>query len=118
VIEKMVITMTGEIENLIDEFPQASNRRVEEIATRLEGVLSDIECKFPTEDDTDSAYECQNIPKAKELIVRVRAWNENDGELKTGDRKSENRESGVINGLSKELKTTFNQICRVSTDLG
>jgi hypothetical protein len=102
--------MTGEIENLIDELPQSSNRRVEEIATILEGVLSDIECKFPTEDDTDSAYECQNIPKAQELIVLVRAWNESDGELKTGDRKKEDREIGIMNRLSKELKTTFNQI--------
>jgi len=110
--------MTDKIKNLIDELPQASNQRVEEIATILEGVLSDIECKFPTEDDTDSAYECLNIPEAKELIVRVRAWNESDGELKTGDRKRVGRESGIINGLSKELKTTFNQICLVSTDLG
>jgi len=102
--------MTGEIENLIDELPQSSNRRVVEIATILEGVLSDIECKFPTEDDTDSAYECQNIPKARELIVLVRAWNESDGELKTGDRKREDREIGIINRLTKELKTTFNQI--------
>ena len=107
--------MTGEIENLIDELPQASNRRVEEIATILEGVLSDIECKYPIEDDSDSAYECQNIPKAKELIMLVRAWNESDGELKTGDRKSEIE---MIHKLSKELKTTFNQICLVSTDLG
>jgi len=111
--------MTGEIGNLIDELPQASKQRVEEIATILEGVLSEIECKFPSEDDADSAYECQSIPKAKELIVRVRAWNvkdnaliESDGELKTGDRKREGRESGIeiINDLSKELKTTFNQI--------
>ena len=112
--------MTSKIENLIDELPQASNQRVEEIATILEGVLSDIECNSPTEDDADSAYECQNIPKAQELIALVRAWNESDGELKTGDRKREDRESGIqrINKLSKELKTTFNQICLVSTDLG
>jgi hypothetical protein len=87
--------MTGEIENLIDELPQASNQRVEEIAAILEGVLSDIECNSPTEDDADSAYECQNIPKAQELIALVRAWNESDGELKTGDRKREDRESGI-----------------------
>ena len=112
--------MTGEIENLIDEFPQASNQRVEEIATILEGVLSDIECKYPTEEDTDSAYECQNIPKAKELIVLVRAWNEIDEELKTVDRKREDWENGIqiINKLSEELKTTFHQICLVSADLG
>lgn len=104
--------MTGEIENLIDELPQASNRRVEEIATILEGVLSDIDCNSPSEDDADSAYECQNIPKAQELIALVRVWNESDGELKTGDRKREDGECGikVINKLSKELKTTFNQI--------
>jgi hypothetical protein len=106
----MEVAMTGEIENLIDELPQASNQRVEEIVTIFEGVLSDIECKYPIEDDTDSAYECQNIPKARELIVLVRAWNESDRELKAGDRTREDRESGVINGLSKELKTTFNQI--------
>jgi len=112
--------MTGEIENLIDELPQASNQRVEEIATILEGVLSDVECNSPTEDDAESAYECQDIPKAQELIALVRAWNESDRELKTGDRIREDRESGikVINKLSKELKTTFNQICHVSTDLG
>ena len=102
--------MTGEIENLIDELPQASKQRVEEIATILEGVLSDRECKFPSEDDAESAYECQSIPKAKELIALVRAWNESDGELKTGDRRSEDRESGTIIRLSMELKTAFNQI--------
>ena len=104
--------MTGEIENLIDELPQASNQRVEEIAAILEGVLSDIECKYPIEDDSESAYECENIPKAKELIVLVRAWNESDEELKTGGRKREDWDSGikVINKLSKELKTTFKQI--------
>ena len=108
----MVITVTGKIGNLIDELAQASNRRVEEIATILEGVISDIECKFPTEDDTNSAYECLNIPKAKELIMLVRAWN-------ARDIKRENRESGIktINELSKDLKTTFNQICLVNTDL-
>jgi len=108
----MEIAMTGEIENLIDELPQASNQRVEEIVSILEGVLSDIECNYPIEDDPDSAYECQNIPIAKELIVLVRAWNESDEELKTGDRKREDWESGIkiINKLSKELKTAFNQI--------
>ena len=106
--------MTGEIENLIDELPQASNRRVEEIAAILEGVLSDIECKSPTEDAAESAYECQDIPKAQELIELIREWNvreidlnESDGELKTGDRKSEIE---MIHKLSKELKTTFSQI--------
>jgi hypothetical protein len=102
--------MTGEIENLIDELPQASNQRVEEIATILEGVLSDIECKFPTEDDSDSAYECQNIPKAKELIVLVRAWEVRVGELKAGDNKGKDRERRKINKLSKKLKLTFSQI--------
>ena len=104
--------MTGEIENLIDELPQASNRRVEEIVSILEGVLSDIECNYPIEDDSDSAYECQNIPIAKELIVLVRAWNESDGDLKTGGRKREDWDSGIkiITKLSKDLKTTFKQI--------
>ena len=104
--------MTGEIENLIDELPQASNQRVEEIAAILEGVLSDIECNYPIEDDSESAYECENIPKAKELLVLVRAWNESDEELKAGERKREGWDSGIkiINKLSEELKTTFNQI--------
>ena len=112
--------MTGKIENLIDELPQASNKRVEEIATILEGVLSDIECKYPSEDDSDSAYECQNIPEAKELIVLVRAWNESDEELKAGGRKRDDWDSGikVINKLSTELKTIFSQICLVSTEVG
>lgn len=112
--------MTGKIENLIDELPQASNQRIEEIVTILEGVLSDIECKFPTEDDSDSAYECENIPIAKELLVLVRTWNESDENLKTEARKREDWDSGIkiINKLSKELKTTFNQICLVSTDFG
>ncbi|MGB9080158.1 MAG: hypothetical protein WCD00_02585 [Desulfuromonadaceae bacterium] len=99
--------LTSEIEILINELPQASNRRVEEIASILEGVLSDIECNFPIEDDTDSAYECQNIPKAQELIARIRAWN-------VRDRESEIK---IINNLSEELKTTFNQMCLVRTDL-
>ncbi len=104
--------MTGKIENLIDELPQASNRRAEEIASILEGVLSDIECRLPTEDDTNSAYECENIPKARELLVLVRAWIKSDGELKTGNMAREAWDSGikVIHTLSKELKTTFNQI--------
>lgn len=104
--------MTGKIENLIDELPHASNQRVEEIVTILEGVLSEIECRFPTEDDTESAYECENIPSARELLVLVRAWNESNEELKTGDIKREDWDSGIriINKLSRELKTTFNQI--------
>jgi hypothetical protein len=106
----MEIAMIGKIKNLIDELPQASNRRVEEIASILEDVLSDIECKYPIEDDSDSAYECQNIPKAKELIMLVRTWNGSNGELMTGDRERKSRESGVIHRLSKELHTTFNQI--------
>jgi hypothetical protein len=101
----MEIAMTDKIENLIDELPQASNQRVEEIASILEGVLSDIECKYPIEDDSDSAYECQNIPKAKELIALVRAWNARDRER--DDRESEIK---MIHKLSKELKTAFNQI--------
>jgi hypothetical protein len=107
---KMEVTMTSEIENLIYELPQASNRRVEEIVTFLEGVLSDIECKYPIEDDSDSAYECENIPKAKELLVLVRAWKVRDGELMTGDKKGKDRERRKINKLSKELKITFKQI--------
>jgi hypothetical protein len=99
------ITMTSKIDNIIDELPQASNQRVEEVVTILEGVLSDIECNFPIEDDSDTAYECQNIPKAEELIALIRAWN-------AGERIRDDRESGgkKINELSKELKTTFTQI--------
>jgi hypothetical protein len=96
--------VTGKIGSIIDELPQASKQRVEEIIVFLEGVLSDIECAFPIEDDSDSAYECANIPKARELIALVSAWNANGEGLKTGE-----RESGIHN-LSKELKTTFNQI--------
>ncbi|MGC2063719.1 MAG: hypothetical protein WA610_12135 [Thermodesulfovibrionales bacterium] len=102
--------MTGEIENLINELPHASGLRVDEIVSILEGVLHDIECRFPVEDDSDSAYECQNIPKAKELITLVRAWKVSDGELNTGDRKGKDREHMKINKLSKELKITFSQI--------
>jgi hypothetical protein len=96
--------VTGKIGSIIDELPQASKQRVEEIVAFLEDVLSDIECAFPIEDDSDSAYECANIPKARELIARVSAWNANGGELKGGE-----RERG-IHSLSKELKSTFNQI--------
>ncbi len=97
--------MTREIENLIDELPQASNKRVEEIVAILEGVLSDIECKLPTEDDTDSAYECQNIPKAKNVIALIRTWNARDKKKEVGE-----SEFKIINKLSKELKITFTQI--------
>ena len=97
--------MTGEIENLIDELPQASKQRVEEIATILEGVLSDRDCNFPSENDAESAYECQDIPKAQEIIGLIRAWN-------VRDREKDDRESEIkmINKLSRELKTAFNQI--------
>lgn len=105
--------MISKLYNLIDELPRASNQRVEEIVTILEGVLSDIECNFPVEDDSDSAYECENIPKAQELIALVREWN-------AEERIRDHRESGGknINELSKELKTTFYQIWLVSTDHG
>ncbi|MBW4055056.1 MAG: hypothetical protein HIU83_06600 [Proteobacteria bacterium] len=97
--------MTSKIENLINELPQASNKRVEEIVAILEGVLSDIECKLPTEDDTDSAYECQNIPKAKNVIALIRAWNARDKKKEVGE-----SEFKIINKLSKELKISFTQI--------
>ena len=97
--------MTSEIENLFVELPQASNRRVEEIVTILEGVLSNVECNIPSENDADSAYECQNIPKAQEIIGLIRAWNVRDRER--DDRESEIK---MIDKLSKELKTAFNQI--------
>jgi hypothetical protein len=93
--------LNSKIENLIDELPQASNKRVEEIVTILEGVLSDIECNIPIEDDSDRAYKCQNISKAQDILVLIRAWNS----------KSEDRESEIeINKLSNELKITFSQI--------
>jgi hypothetical protein len=97
--------LTSEIENLIVELPQASNRRVEEIVTILEGVLSNVECNFPNENDAESAYECQDIPKAQEIIGLIRAWNARDREK--DDRESEIK---MIDKLSKELKTAFNQI--------
>jgi len=97
--------LTSEIENLIDELPQASSQRVEEVITILEGVLSGSECNFPIEEDSDSAYKCLNIPRAEELIELIRAWN-------TGERTKDDYESGgkKISELSKELKTAFNQI--------
>ena len=97
--------MTSEIENLIVELPQASNQRIEEIVTILERVLSNVECNSPNENDADSAYECQNIPIAQEIIELIRAWNVRDRER--DDRESEIK---MINKLSKELKTAFNQI--------
>lgn len=102
--------MTNDIENLIDELCHGSNRRVEEIVTILDGSLSDIKCNFPTEDDIDSAYECQNIPKAEELIDLIKAWN-------ARNRTGEERESSnmTINNLSRELKTTFKQISLVNS---
>ena len=110
--------MSSEIENLIEQLPQGSNQRVEEIASILEGVLSEIECKFPTENDDERAYECLNVPRAKDLIVLIRAWNESDNVLKASDREVNNRESGddIINKLSKELKIVFKQIPLVNTD--
>lgn len=104
---KEEIMLPSEIENLIDELAQASNRRVEEIVTVLEGVLSDIECKLPTEDDNDSAYACQNISEAEDLTVRIRAWNARD---------SREREIKILDTLSEELKTIFKQIPLVNTD--
>lgn len=97
---------TSKIENLISELPHSSNQRVEEIVLILEGVLSDIECQFPDEDDTDRAYECQNIPKALDKIALIRAWNARDLGFK---------ESG-IDKLSEELKIIFEQIPLVNTD--
>jgi hypothetical protein len=110
------ITLSSKIEYLIDELPQASRQRVEEIVTNLEGVLSKIECKFPTEDDDERAYVCLNIPKAKDIIVLIRAWNESDNALKARGGKGKN---GVkaINKLLNELKIVFNQIPLVNTGL-
>jgi hypothetical protein len=107
--------LPSQIENLIDELPQASRQRVEEIVTILEGVLSGIECKFPTEDDDERAYECLNIPEAKEIIVLIRAWNERDSSLKARDRKNSENGVTIINKLAKELKIVFKQIPLVNT---
>jgi hypothetical protein len=114
--------LTSEIENLIDELPHASSQRVEEIVTILEGVLSEIECKFPIEDDNDGAYECQNIPKARDILVLVRTWNARDMELnETAGVSKVKREDGeseteVLDKLSMDLKIVFNQIRLVSID--
>jgi len=101
--------LTSEIENLIEELPQASIKRVEEIVTILEGVLSDVECKFPSEDDTDTAYECQIIPDALEKIALIRTWNASGIE-------SKEREIKTINRLATELNILFKQIPLVNTD--
>jgi hypothetical protein len=98
--------MTNEIENLLHELPQAPRQRVEEIVTIIESVLSEIECKFPTEDDTDIAYECQYILKSKNIILCVREWNARDS-----------KREATIHELSSELMITLNQIPLVSTDL-
>jgi len=107
--------LPSQIENLIDELPQASRQRVEEIVTILEGVLSEIECKFPTEEDDERAYECLNIPEAKDIIVLIRAWNERDNVLNAGDRKNSKGGVTIIDKLSKELKIVFEQIPLVNT---
>jgi hypothetical protein len=108
--------MTSKIESLIDELPGASKQRVEKIVAILEGVLSDVECKYPAEDDTDLAYECQCIPKAQDVIALIRAWNVRDleqneggGDLKRRDGNGKHGES-EINTLSEELKIIFKQI--------
>lgn len=97
------------IESLIKELPQASSKRVEEILTILEGVLSDVECNLPSEDDTDSAYECQIIPNALDKIALIRAWNARDTEFRE-------REIKTINKLAEELNILFKQIPLVNTD--
>jgi hypothetical protein len=110
--DKKEITLPSEIESLIEELPQASNRRIEEIVSILEGVLSEVECKLPTENDDERAYECLNIPRAKDIIGLIRTWNERDNILKASDGKGNISENGVviISKLSEELKIVFKQI--------
>ncbi|MBK5275536.1 MAG: hypothetical protein JJE30_10850 [Desulfuromonadales bacterium] len=104
--------MTNTIEDLLSELPQASRQRVEGIVTILERVLSDIECKFPAEDDADIAYECECIPKARDIILRIREWNARDRTREDGEGSMK-----IINTLSSELIITLNQIPLVNTDL-
>jgi len=109
--------LSSEIENLIDELPQASYQRIDEIVLTLEGILSEIECKLPTEDDYKKAYECLDISRAKDVIVLIRAWNESNNILNTNEVKINNKEQGIntINKLTKELKIMLQQIPLVNT---
>ena len=116
-LQKKEIKLTSEIENLIDELPQASYQRVDEIVLILEGILSEIECKLPTEDDYKKAYECLNISRAKDIIVLIKAWNESNKNLNTNEVVIKNNEIdiNIINKLAKELKIMFQQIPLVNT---
>ncbi len=97
--------LTDGIENLINELPQASSQRIEEIVSILEDALSDVECKYPTEDDTNEAYECQYIPQALHLIAQIKEWN-----------KSKNERIETLCELSDDLKTILEQIPIVNND--
>jgi len=96
--------VTRKAYDLIKELPQASTERAREILTFLERVLSDIECKLPTEDDYDEAYVCQNIPKAREIIELIRRTNAKDRE------EGVESVSDILQRLSAELNSVFRQI--------
>jgi len=91
--------------DLIEELPHASTQRVEEILTFLEDVLSAVPCKLPTEEDSDEAYECQNIPRTKEIMLLVRKMTAEDGEVDNIKGKTK-----AISALSTELISHFSQI--------
>jgi hypothetical protein len=96
--------MTGKINNVINEIPLASRQRIEEILLELENILSDIECNLPTEEDTDEAYVCQNIPKAKGIIESIRTLN---SQVPEEDVEST---ADMVKSLSAELNAVFCQI--------
>ena len=96
--------MTGKINDVINELPLASTQRIEEILIVLENILSDIECNMPTEEDTDEAYVCQNIPKAKGIIESIRTIN---SQVTGEDVEST---ANIVKSLSAELNSVFCQI--------
>ena len=82
-----------EIEELIKELYQASKSRVQEIISLLEGELSRREIESPAkdmaewakeegveaeEDALDNAHECQHIPKAREILSKIRQMSESE----------------------------------------
>ncbi len=98
--------MTSKIEELIDELGYADQRRIAEITTQLEGVITGIECKLPSEDDAGSSYECQNIPQAREVLRRIIARSTSNS---ARDNASE-QEPASLNDLTENLKRLIRQI--------
>ena len=96
--------MTGKINDVINELSLASTQRIEEILIVLENILSDIECNMPTEENTDEAYVCQNIPKAKGIIESIRTIN---SQVTGEDVEST---ANMVKSLSAELNSVFCQI--------